>query len=548
MPEPTAVALTVTPPTVLGGEMATINLQLTPAYPVGLDAQLESNNAVAPVPASVSLNSNAIVRLTTATTTAAQTATFTARVRNRIGTASLQVNPTALGQSVLTVSVNGMGTVTSTPAGISNCSQTCTASYPIGTPVTLTATPMPASNFKFFAWEGDADCSDGKLTMMTARRCTAIFLPMVPPYPDGEGWTYLGRPLIGLNTVNPSPALALDDLAPVVAFVTSAYYQSAVPQLSVMRLGGGTFHVLGRQSTLNVNSALAASEPAIVTTSNGLPYVAWIEGSGAQQNLYVSRLSYGTNWETLGPLNYVAGSRASSPSIALDAELRPMVAWIENGAVKFKRFDGTAWVQSPSGEGPASTGADRVRLSAVEAIVGNATPAIAWTQGGGMNRALKVVSDFAFTPLATQVNVASLAPLTEFSVLSLSGSVYVTWGDGDTPFTIRSQHWNGNAWVDVESNQVVNNNPNRLVSIAMPRNSLDVAHLWHSNTVDTSDLGVSDGRAGGWLPSAPFFGGTRGSIGPIAVELANADSPIVAYVTRNASNEYLWWVIRYYKP
>ncbi|MGI9180930.1 MAG: InlB B-repeat-containing protein [Longimicrobiaceae bacterium] len=82
---------------------------------------------------------------------------------------------------MLQISHVGSGTTTSSPAGI-NCtadadagtlSGTCAASYTPGRAVTLTATP--AASWRFSGWSGDADCSDAKVTMNAARRCTATF-------------------------------------------------------------------------------------------------------------------------------------------------------------------------------------------------------------------------------------------------------------------------------------------------------------------------------------------------------------------------------------
>lgn len=66
----------------------------------------------------------------------------------------------------------GTGTVTSSPAGIS-CGATCSYDFTLDEVVTLTATADTDSSFA--GWSGDADCSDGTVTMSTAVACTATF-------------------------------------------------------------------------------------------------------------------------------------------------------------------------------------------------------------------------------------------------------------------------------------------------------------------------------------------------------------------------------------
>ena len=102
--------------------------------------------------------SSATLPVTTQSTFSTLTAVFTARLRSLTNTGSLRIDPTAPGSSVLAVSIGlPSGTVTSNPAGINACELTCTASYPVGMAVTLT--PVASAGFRFFAWEGDADCS-----------------------------------------------------------------------------------------------------------------------------------------------------------------------------------------------------------------------------------------------------------------------------------------------------------------------------------------------------------------------------------------------------
>jgi hypothetical protein len=75
----------------------------------------------------------------------------------------------------LTVTVSGPGTVTSSPSGIS-CPGTCSASYPAGTNVTLTATTGGADMFS--GWSGSGGCigtGTCVLTMNAAEAATATF-------------------------------------------------------------------------------------------------------------------------------------------------------------------------------------------------------------------------------------------------------------------------------------------------------------------------------------------------------------------------------------
>jgi hypothetical protein len=66
----------------------------------------------------------------------------------------------------------GSGTVTSSPAGI-NCGATCSAGFPSGTTVALTAAAAAGSVFS--GWSGAADCADGTVQLSSDTSCTATF-------------------------------------------------------------------------------------------------------------------------------------------------------------------------------------------------------------------------------------------------------------------------------------------------------------------------------------------------------------------------------------
>lgn len=83
----------------------------------------------------------------------------------------------------LTVTRSGNGTVTSAPAAI-NCGPSCSATFDIGTAVTLIATPNRGSTFA--GWTGA--CQDAKtciVTMTQARSVTATFV--TPPWHRAAG-------------------------------------------------------------------------------------------------------------------------------------------------------------------------------------------------------------------------------------------------------------------------------------------------------------------------------------------------------------------------
>jgi Divergent InlB B-repeat domain len=82
----------------------------------------------------------------------------------------------------LSVSIQGQGTVSSTPLGIS-CPGTCSATFAPGTPVTLSATPL--AGMTFTGWSGACTGAAGcQVTLAADAVLTAVFdVPPPPPVP-----------------------------------------------------------------------------------------------------------------------------------------------------------------------------------------------------------------------------------------------------------------------------------------------------------------------------------------------------------------------------
>ncbi len=93
-------------------------------------------------------------------------------------TSTMPVRLVRMGSFALNVTNTGTSsdTVTSSPAGI-RCGTTCSANYPSGTNVTLTATPGTSSSFS--GWSGACSSNDTCTVSMTAAQSvTANFVPI----------------------------------------------------------------------------------------------------------------------------------------------------------------------------------------------------------------------------------------------------------------------------------------------------------------------------------------------------------------------------------
>ncbi len=104
--------------------------------------------------------------------------------------------------NTLNVTVNGLGTVTSNPAGIdcTNGTGQCSNAFQVGTSVALLATAPPADEFGsyfFYEWSGNATgtIAAAAVVMDATRNVTAQFVALGPPafvtvLPAGQGATF----------------------------------------------------------------------------------------------------------------------------------------------------------------------------------------------------------------------------------------------------------------------------------------------------------------------------------------------------------------------
>jgi len=151
--------------------------------------------------------------------------------KHEFSIAGMDITP-AIFTLTVTNTGTGSGTVTA-PVGTGdgiNCGADCTEGYTSGTVVALTATPAGGSTFA--GWTGDADCSDGSVTMTASKTCTAtftlqIFTLTVIPAGTGSG------------TV--TAAVGTGDGINCGANCTEGYTSGTVVALIATPAGGSTF-------------------------------------------------------------------------------------------------------------------------------------------------------------------------------------------------------------------------------------------------------------------------------------------------------------------
>lgn len=274
--------------------------------------------------------------------------------------------------TLLTLQVAGDGgTVRSTPAGIDCATDNvgaCTLALPVGTVVTLT--PTPAADRRFVGWEGDADCSDGQLTLLAATLCIARF----ELAPSASGWQAVGAPLqhnpaatsrLGRNLMrDPSGrlyALVREDEA-----------------IALQRFDSGIWHTVPT-ATSTAGQALGAGTPDAAMSATGLVCAAWpTQFSTGQKLLRVNCLR--SDWASTQGEDPTEphGSPVlpRDPAIRIDPLDRALVAWEDDGAIFVSRREGPG--QYVAMGTPQGTGASRPRLAV--GSVGDGQPVLAWVE------------------------------------------------------------------------------------------------------------------------------------------------------------------------
>ncbi len=131
--------------------------------------------------------------------------------------------------------------------------------------------------------------------------------------------------------------------------------------------------------------------------SNGDLYVAWVDATSGDEEIYVKRWD-GSAWNEMGAGSAAGGGISNNcgasrtPSIALSPVGMPYVAWSDNSSGRFqiyvRRWNGSAWEEAGAG---AATGGGVSNSSSAQcfstrgmlAIAPDGTPYVAWDEDDG---------------------------------------------------------------------------------------------------------------------------------------------------------------------
>ena len=288
------------------------------------------------------------------------------------------------------------------------------------------------------------------------------------------------------------PSVALDSSDnPTVAWVE----YDGINNIYVQRFNGSSWVNVG-SGMLSGSSASGsfAFHPSLALDGSGNPTLAWDESDGTNYNIYVQRFN-GSSWVTIGS-GVLSGSSASFspaafPSLALDSLGNPTVAWQEGDGsgnnLYVQKWTGSSWL--PVGTTPLDISlANDTSYASVSLVNGSLT--VAWQEseplGFNYNLYVKRYVTNVFQPLGDALDNSTPQSATNASITRKSNNLpVVAWQEFDsTSNNVYVKEWNGSAWNALGSavdRNLANNAENP--SIAMQTTNRPIVAFQENNNV-----------------------------------------------------------------
>ena len=304
------------------------------------------------------------------------------------------------------------------------------------------------------------------------------------------------------------------------------------------------------------NNAPNSLDPSMAIAPNGTPYVAWLDSSGGDLEIYVRRWN-GSSWEAVGSGSASGGGVSDNgddsvnPSLAIAPNGSVYLAWADitsgRGEIYVLRWDGTSWQTvgsgSASGGGISSTAGGSWVPSL--AIGPDGMPWVAWEDHSNWNAEIYIrrwggsswETVGAGSASGTGISNSNGHSYNPSLAIGFDGSAFVAWedySDGSNQ-EIYVRRWNGTSWKEAGTQSATwggisdNIGASRFPTLAAaPDGSAYVA--WQDRSSGENEIyvlrwdgsswqemgagsasgrGVSDNAGDSWLPSlAVDSGGT----------------------------------------
>jgi hypothetical protein len=278
----------------------------------------------------------------------------------------------------------------------------------------------------------------------------------------GDTWQALGAGFTPTRKVFTHSLALLPDGNPVLAWQEGTETTSPQGDINVDVWNGSAWESLGGVDTAGRDAAA----PSVAVDNDGTIFVAWFEftgtGSSEKSNVYVKRWN-GSSWETLGDaLDTSLSKNAAYPSLALDAEGTPFVAWYEDNTdnlgrrIYVKFWNGSSWEQL--GDTLNVDPGERADMLSL-AVGGNGRPVVAWSEfdqvGGSNNLYVKRWTGSSWQQLGELVdNLESNRAVYPDVAVDSANRITVVWYEArieDPPPSVENDdvyfaQWTGSSW------------------------------------------------------------------------------------------------------
>ncbi|MCY1032715.1 Ig-like domain-containing protein [Corallococcus sp. BB11-1] len=225
-----------------------------------------------------------------------------------------------------------------------------------------------------------------------------------------------------------------------------------------------TTRLIPFEAPLDASGGSSNFDPSLQLDAKGLPTVAWSEGSqSGNSSVYVWRFT-GQSWVPVGlPLWASEGwTPARDPSLQLDATDHPVVAWSERSedgpvCIHVQRWTGETWAKVLTPLCPTNGDAygPSLRLDAED------QPVVAWEEGGGsLPQGIRVArwTEAGWASLGEPLSAEAGDTDAIWASLQLAadGTPFVAWTEytDDTaappgPRRVHVRRWSGDSWEPV---------------------------------------------------------------------------------------------------